>query len=318
MKPTTVLSRLVLLYCLLCLTLSLAGCGDHRDEPTTKPPAQNKQTPAPATRLLIGLIPEQDIFEQRERYAPLANYISEKAGVTIELKILTRYGNIITNFVDDKLDGAFLGSFTFALLHKKLDIEPIARPVSLDGTSTYYGMIFVRKDSGIHSGLSMKNKRFVFVEQATMAGYLLPLHYFKEEDIADYHSWFSETYFSGTHADSIMDVLDKRADIGAAKSTVFTRLAERNKRIAAELMILAKSPEVPENALSLRGDLDPVLKNKIKDTLLTMDTDSGGKFVLERFGARKFIETNDQDYQVVYQYAEEIGLDLAAYTYQNQ
>lgn len=320
MKQSTMRSRLAICCCLLCLAWSLAGCGDRHDEPATNPSAPKVEPAAQAlpTRLLIGIIPEQDIFEQRERYAPLAHYIAEKTGVAIELKILPRYGNIVSNFVDEKLDGAFLGSFTFALLQKKLAIEPLARPVDLDGSSTYFGMIFVRKDSGISSAPTMKDKRFAFVEKATMAGYLLPLHYFKEEDIADYHTWFSETYFTGTHADSIMDVLDKRADVGATKSSVYNRLAQKNKRIADELLILAKSPEVPENALSLRSDLDPVLKTKIKNTLLTMDTDPKGKIVLERFGAKGFIETKAEDYQVVYRYAEEIGLDLATYDYQNQ
>jgi phosphonate transport system substrate-binding protein len=314
MKSSTLLSRLVLYCYLLILAGSLAGCGDRHDEPPTNPsPPEVEPAQAPPPQLLIGLIPERDMFKQRAHYAPLAKFISEKAGVTIKLKTLTSHENLATNFVNEKLDGAFLESFTFALLHKSLGIEPIARPVSPDGASTYHGIIFVRKDSGISSGLTMKGKRFAFVAQATMAGYLLPLHYFKDEGIADYHSWFSETYFSGTHKDSIMDVLDKRADVGATRSTVFNRLGKKNTRIADELLILAQSPEVPKNTLSLRHDLDPVIKSKIKNTLLGMSADPNGKIILEQFGAKEFIETKDQDYQSVYQYAEEIGLNLATY-----
>ena len=47
------------------------------------------------------------------------------------------------------MDGSFFGSFTGAMAIEKLGVEPIARPVNLDGTSTYKGYIFVRKDSGI-------------------------------------------------------------------------------------------------------------------------------------------------------------------------
>ncbi len=56
------------------------------------------------------------------------------------------------------MDGAFLGSFTYALAHAKLGLEVIARPELVDGTSTYHGLIFVRKDSGIKTIKDMKGK----------------------------------------------------------------------------------------------------------------------------------------------------------------
>ena len=49
-------------------------------------------------------------------------------GMKIRTKILPRYGNIIDSFISENLDGAFFGSFTYALAHAKLNIEPLARP----------------------------------------------------------------------------------------------------------------------------------------------------------------------------------------------
>ena len=92
-------------------------------------------------------------------------------------------------------------------------------------------MIFVRKDSGIDDAADMAGKRFAFVDKATTAGYLLPLNYFKDKGIENYREYFSETYFTGTHEDAIYDVLNRRADIGAAKNTVFDRLALKDSRI---------------------------------------------------------------------------------------
>ena len=199
-----------------------------------KPPAQSA-TPKP---LLIGLIPEQNIFKQVERYEPLANYLASKMGMEIKLKVLARYGNIIDNFVSMGMDGAFFGSFTYALARRKLGVEVLVRPESPDGSSTYHGLIFVRKDSQITNVRGMKGKRFVFVDKATTAGFLLPLAYFKIQGVKDYRAHFKETYFAGTHEDAIYDVLNKKADIGAAKNTVFERLAQADSRILRELEIL--------------------------------------------------------------------------------
>jgi phosphonate transport system substrate-binding protein len=266
----------------------------------------------------IGLIPERNIFNQIERYEPLASYLSEKTGLDIKLRILTRYGNIIDNFVALGLDAAFLGSFTYTLAHAKLGVEPIARPVSTEGISTYYGLIFIRKDSDITSMTDLRGKTFAFVDKATTAGHLLPLHFFVENRIRDYKAFFRETYFAGTHEDAIYDVLNKRADIGAAKNTVYFELIKKDNSIANELTIIKKSPEVPSNGLAVRKDLDASLKRRLKEILLNIHNDPNGTEVLKKLNAQKFIETSDQDYKAVYDYIKAINLNIKTYDYINE
>jgi phosphonate transport system substrate-binding protein len=293
-----------------CLAFSSAGCSDRPHPGPTEHPSKIK--------LRIGLIPEQDIFTQKERHKPLAEYLSKRTGAEIELVLLTRYGNIIENFKAEKLDGAIFGSFTGALAIRKLGVEPLARPEYGKGVSTYYGMILVRKDSGIRTGADMKGKRFAFVDKATTAGWLLPMHFFKVSEIADYRSWFGETYFAGTHEDVIRDVLNGKADAGAAKDLVFDRMRRSDSRVAAELQVLAVSPPVPANSLAIRSDLEAPLKAELKKVMLQMDRDEEGRLVLEEFGATRFIETTVQDYQPVFTYAREAGFELPNYDYRNQ
>ncbi len=295
----------------ICILLSvLTGCA-RKD---TAPPKKLSQERV----LVIGVVPEQNIFDQMNRYQPLADYLSEKVDAKIKLKVLTEYGNIIDNFLSLGLDGAFFGSFTYALAHSKLGLEVLARPEQLNGESTYYGLIFVRKDSGIKTAKDMRGKRFAFVDKATTAGYLLPLAYFEKHAIRNYKTYLRETYFTGTHVDAIMDVLNKKADIGAAKNTVYERMAKNDIRIEKELIILEKSPDVPENGLAVRKELDDPIKKKLKDTLLSMHNDPHGRSILKNFGAGRFIETTDKDYDPVYKYAKDIGLNLATYDYANE
>ena len=295
----------------ICLTLTLGlGC-DRRSKPTPPQKAPEGQ------QLLIGLIPEQNLFRQIERFEPLAQYLSRKAGVQITLKILPRYGNIIDDFTSEKLDGAFFGSFTYAIAHAKLGVQVIARPEDKDGKSTYHGLMFVRKDSGIRFIRDMAGKRFAFVDKATTAGYLLPLAYFKQHKV-NYRTYLKESYYTGTHEDAISDVLNRKADIGVAKSTVYERLAGSDSRIKNELVVLERSPDVPENGLAVRKDLADDVKKNLTKVLLDMHNDPEGRALLEVFGARKFIATSDADYQPIYRYAREIGLDLATYDYRNE
>lgn len=302
--------RMGILVLLVSALMAADGCS-KTEKPAPAPALQGQQ------ELLIGLIPEQNLFRQIERYEPLAAYLSKEIGRNIKLTVLPRYGNIVDNFSSNGLDAAFFGSFSYALAHAKMGVEVLARPEYLNGTSTYHGLMFVRKDSGISSVKDMAGKRFAFVDKATTAGYLLPLAYFKKHNV-NYKKYLKEWYFTGTHEDAILDVFNRKADVGAAKNTVFERISSSNGRIQNELTILEKSPNVPENGLAVRKDLDAALKRRLKDALLAMHEDPEGGAILKAFGARRFIETTEKDYQPVYRYAQEIELDLATYDYRNE
>ena len=295
---------------LTCLILFFSCTGEKTDK------EGNNQKEK--VKIKLGLIPEQNIFDQLQRFNGMASYLKSKVNIEVEFKILTRYGNIVSNFNELELDGAFFGSFVYTIARARLGVTPLVRPVNKNGSSTYHGLIFIRNDSGLNSIEDMRGKTFAFVDKATTAGYLLPLYFFKNNGIDNYGLFFKKAYFTGTHEDAIYDVLNKDADVGAAKNTVFYRLAESDPRLTNELKIITRSPDVPENGLAVRQDIDEKIKNRIKKTLLDMHLDPEGKKALEILSAIMFIETTDSDYGPVYKYSNEIGLDLGNYDYINE
>ncbi|MBU0730429.1 MAG: phosphate/phosphite/phosphonate ABC transporter substrate-binding protein [Proteobacteria bacterium] len=267
---------------------------------------------------VIGVLPEMNVFKQMERFRPLAEYLSDKIGVDVKLTMISRYGNIIESLKEKRVNAAFLGSFTAALAISQLHVEPLARPVNMDGTSTYFGYLFSRNDSGIKNVSDMKGKVMVFVEKATTAGYLFPLAYLKSKGVADHQTFFKDFYFSGSHDAAIIAVLEGHADVGAAKNTIYERSSETDSRIYSDLYVIAKSPRVPSNGLCVVADTDPQLKKKLKETLLDLHNYPQGKVVLSKFGAQKFVQTEKDDYLPVMEMAHEAGIELSEYYYKNQ
>ena len=271
-----------------------------------------------ATELKIGLIPEQNVFKQMKKYGPVGDYIEKKTGIKIKFTVLTRYGNIIDNFNSLKLDGAFWGSFTGALAIKKLGIEHLARPVNPDGESTYKGLIFVHKYSIIDSVERMRHKVIAFVDRATTAGYVFPIAYLREHGVTNIDTFFKEHYFTGSHDAAVLAVLNKEADIGCAKNTVFNRMALENPEVKDNLVIIAESAMVPSNGLGLKKDVAPEIKEKLKQVLINMNKDPEGQKILKDYGALSFIETKEKDYEPVFDLARKAGMDLATYKYTNE
>jgi phosphonate transport system substrate-binding protein len=254
--------------------------------------------------LLLGIEPEHNIFDQMERYRYLADYLSDRLGVKVKLTIMSRYGEVIKRFKILKLDGAFLTSYTATMGIKELHLEPVANPVNLSGESTSQGYIFVRKDSGISSILDMEGSNIVFVDPATMEGYLFPLVFLQQHGVKDINRFFQRYYFSGSHVSAIFAVLDGRADIGAAKDTIYSKLVNNDPSIEQELEIIARSPKVPEVTLCIKSEIDQDLREKLGHVLLHMNKTPDGIKVLQRFKAIRFVESKKEDFIIIEKMAQ--------------
>lgn len=281
-------------------------------------PAQASKPQAQPAQLVIGLIPEMNIFKQKARFEPLGEYLSKAVGMPVRFIILSRYGNILDRFKAEHMDGAFFGSFTGALAIERLGVVPLARPVNLDGSSTYHGHLFVRRDSGIKGVAEMRGKRMAFVDRATTAGYVFPLAWFRQNGVTNPSALFRETFFTGSHDAAIRAVLDGSADVGAVKHSMYDRVRAENPRVDKELVILAESPSVPSNGLCVRPDLPPELQSKLRGALLGIASDPVGVAVLMQFGALRFTETTAGDYRPVFDMARSAGIDLKKYQYVNE
>jgi phosphonate transport system substrate-binding protein len=267
--------------------------------------------------IVIGLLPEMNVFKQKRRFEPLAAYLSKRMGIEVKLTILSRYGNIIERIKEEEIDGAFLGSFTGALAISQLGVVPLARPINMDGTSTYFGYIFTKKGSNIKTVADMQGKSLALVERATTAGYIFPLAWFKRHGVDDISIYFSDHFFTGSHDGAIDAVLHNKADVGAAKNTIYDRMRQSHPRIDEELVILAASPRVPSNGLCVRQNLASQYKEHLQNLLLSLHQDKEGIEVLKKLGAKRFVETSLEDYQPVLDLAVEAGIDLKRYDYYN-
>jgi phosphonate transport system substrate-binding protein len=184
----------------------------------------------------------------------------------------------------------------------------MARPVNLDGSSLAKAYIFANRSSGIKTVADLKGKRAVFVDKATATGYLYMLSLLREFGIRNMKGHFSSYHFSGSHDSAVYSVLSGRADVGVIKGRILEEMASKDPVVRDELIILAKSEELPDVTLCVRRDLSPELKVVLKNILLTMHKDPEAKAVLEKMGALKFVTANEDDFNVVRSLAKNAGI----------
>jgi phosphonate transport system substrate-binding protein len=237
--------------------------------------------------------------------------------MSVLVEIMNNYGEICDAFLEGRADAGFFGSFSYVLTRAKANIEPVARPVWLNGESTYRGYIFVRRDSGIKAVEEMQNKSLILVDKATIAGYIFQLYYFQYSGISNIDDYFSRIVFAGSHDTAAWAVYSGEAEIGGAKNHIFKALAEEYPDFKEQMLVLTESPEVPSNGLAVSRDLNPAIKLRIKNLLLNLHKTVEGQKVLKQFGALRFIETNDEDYRVLYSMVNALDINLKEYPYKD-
>ncbi len=257
--------------------------------------------------LTIALVPEKSETDQLRRYRNIASYLSSELNIRVRLRLVD-YDKLTATIKEQNADAAFFGSLGYVMAHRECGVVPLVRPVWENGSSTYSGYVFVRKDSGIGSVADMKNKKLVLVSKNTSAGYMFPKQYFSDHGVTDLESYFSKVLFAGQHESAAWAVFSREADVGAAKNHVYNNLVTTQKGFGEQMRILAESSPVPSNGLAVGKHVEIPLRNAIQTSLLNMHTTESGRKKLKLIHVQRFILTTDDDYKPCYDMLENQAL----------
>jgi len=270
--------------------------------------AQEHQATEPAhgdaVPLHLGLIPERDIFTQRQRHLALADYLARYLHRPVVLVTAVSYQGMSDDFAEGRIDAAFVGSFVATLVMDRYGGQVLVKPELPGGISTYHGVIFVPAESEIQTIEDLKGCRLAMV-RTTTAGDLFPRCQLLSRSL-----WSSVeprvTWF-GTHDDAIAEVLAGRADAGAAKDNRLTEVENDLHRQGRGLRHIATSKAVPENALVARREVADELRRTLQPLLLQMNSQADGRATLEKFGAVRFLACEAGEYAAVHEMIEQLG-----------
>jgi phosphonate transport system substrate-binding protein len=184
---------------------------------------------------------------------------------------------------------------------RELDLEPVVRQVKLNGEAVTYSYILVRADSGIRKVADMRMKHFAFVDPATTEGYLFPLAFLKGNGVDDLTTFLEGYFFTGSHASALFAVLNGRADIGAVKETVYNKVVSGDATIGRELVVIKKSPPIPETTLCLSKEISSDLRERMVTMMLEMNGTEEGRKILKELEALRFAPADKDDYKTVLQ-----------------
>jgi len=241
-------------------------------------------------RLILGVHPYLHHKEIKERFTPLADYLSAELGTPVEVRIGQNYQAHLRAIANNQIDIAYLGPALYVKMLQSLWSRPLLARLEANGSPTFKGHIVIRQDSPLQNLEELKGKVMAFGDPNSTMGTMVPQAMLLEagihlSDLAHYH------HYDG-HTNVALAVLTGDADAGAVKEEVFTKYADSG------LKSLQQTPAISEHVFVASSELDGNKVRQIRELLLGINTPDKVKRILKplKASATGLVSASEADY----------------------
>ncbi len=248
-----------------------------------------------ADTLKVSAIPDEAPTELLRKFKPLGEYLEQKLGMKVEFVPVADYPAVVEALATDRLDMAWLGGVTFVQVHLK---SPTATPLVQREQDAKFTSKFITANPEIKSLADLKGKTFAFGSISSTSGSLMPRYFMLKDDNIKPESYFSRVAYSGAHDATAAWVQAGKVDAGVLNASVWEKLVASGKVDTSKVKVFATTPSYYDYNWTVRGSLDPALKEKIKQAFLALDpAKPADKAILDLQAASRFIETSPDNYK---------------------
>lgn len=258
---------------------------------------------AAAEPVKIGVAAMISPKETVKFYKQMIDYVGMKLGSPVEMVQKENYDDMDKLLESGEVPIAFICSGPYVKNRAKFGAELLVAPQSY-GQPFYHAYIIVHKDSPIKDLAGLKGKKFAFTDPKSNTGKLVPTFMVAKEFNKTSEEFFGEIMYTKSHDRSIEAVAKKYVDGASVDSLIYDYAAKKKPTYTSETKIIRKSPPYGIPPVVVRKDIDPALREKIKNIFLNMDKDPLGRAILDGIMVDKFIVPKDEDYNTVREMAD--------------
>jgi phosphonate transport system substrate-binding protein len=141
---------------------------------------------------------------------------------------------------------------------------------------------------------------FAFADPKSNSGKLVPTYMLaRMNETPD--SFFARYVFTYGHDQSIRSVAEKLVDGAAVDSLIWEYSAHKNPKLTDQTRIIARSDPYGIPPVVVRPGLDPELKERLKNILLSASADAEGRKILAGMMIDRFVAGDDGNYDTIRQ-----------------
>lgn len=261
--------------------------------------------PDPQT-LKVALLPDENASTIIKNNQGLKDYLEAQLGKKVELIVTTDYSSMIEAMRHGRLDLAYFGPLSYVLARQKSEIEPFAA-LKVKGSTTYQSVVIANISSGVNAISDIKGKNVAYGDKVSTSSHLIPKSVLAEQGLDAGRDY--QEHFVGSHDAVALAVQNGHAQAGGLSRPIFESLVERKMVSLDKVKVLEYSKPFPQYPWTLRSNLKPELKDKIRSAFLNLKD----PVVLKAFKAEGFDAITDRDYDVVRNLGPLLKIDLTKY-----
>jgi phosphonate transport system substrate-binding protein len=287
---------------LIACALLAVSCGGTASTPTSSSSCPNGGT------VRFGVEPFDDAATMQPVYTQLATLIGNQLGCTVQLDITTNYTAEVEAMRAGKLEVGEFGPLGYVFAHKIANAQAVATFGDKTGTPlTYFATIVTTPNTGIKRIEDVAGHTFAYSDPASTSGHLFPAYALKKAGI-DPDTGIKPTY-AGSHTASFLAIKNHKVDAGEMNSDTITSATAQGQYQASDYVTLWKSDPIPQDPITVRGDLSSDFKARFTAALLGIDLtviqDPKGVVI----GPKMVVQTN-ASYQQIADLANTLGIDV--------
>jgi phosphonate transport system substrate-binding protein len=262
-----------------------------------------------ARPLIISAIPDQAPEKLTQIYTKLATYLSTELGMPVEYKPVSDYTTSVTAFKAGELDLVWYGGLTS--VQARVQVPGAQALAQRDIDATFHSVFIANKALHLTSLADLKGHSFTFGGETSTSGRLMP-QYFLQQAGVSMTDFKGPAGFSGTHDKTIQLVSDGSYEAGVLNQQVWlSRLAE-GKVDRSKIDLFYTSPTFYDYNFVIHPDAaaryGAGFTERVRAAFLKLDASvPAQKELLDLFGAKKFIATKNENYNLIEAVARDIG-----------
>jgi phosphonate transport system substrate-binding protein len=220
----------------------------------------------------FGIIATESTQNLKQDWQPILVDMEKHLGVKVNAFFASDYAGVIEAMRFNKVQVAWMGNKSAIEAVDRSNGEVFAQVVNVDGSTGYYSMLSVHKDSPYQTLQDvLKNSKtltFGIGDPNSTSGFLVPSYYIFAQNHVDSKTAF-KSIRGANHEANILAVANKQVDAAVHSSDVLERIEKRSPETAANVRVIWKSPLIAADPLVWRKDLNPELKERIKEFFVT-------------------------------------------------
>ena len=246
--------------------------------------------------VIFGVNPFIEPERIKKSYVPILERVCQSVGLRCRTLIVRSYDALSESVEKGIVDIGWFSPFAYVNAHQRCGADVLVTPKVL-GRYSYNGYIIARKNGAVHSLNDLPGKTFAYVDEKSASGYLYARDMIKQNHMNP-DTVFEKVIFAGNHNNVINAVLSGEVDAGATYDEVFNQ-ARADGLFTDQLVVVARTEDIPKDALAVRKGMSPAIVAKLKTALIQFNDYSGIDTSVQGF-----VENEDKAYDIIRRLSE--------------